>query len=330
MQDAKQGFWKRVAARIEHNWYSPSAFGNLWLLPLHALFWMIASARRVWFTLRPPVDVKLPVIVIGNIAVGGTGKTPLITWLARRGGELGIRVGIVSRGYGSSGGQYPLRVQANTDAAFCGDEPKLLANRLGCPVVVDPDRRRAVESLANEVDLVLSDDGMQHYRMPRVAEVVVVDHERGFGNGWLMPVGPLREPVERIESVDLVVRNGEDFILQPSSLINAASGLEVDFMRLEGRTVHAVAGIGNPQRFFATLRKLGMNPIEHVFADHHPYQPEDLQFGDKHPVVMTEKDWVKCREFVTENSWYLPVEAVLTRKTRQALEALLLTWGGKD
>ena len=329
MQEAQQGCWARLAARIEHNWYA-SARGNAWLFPLHVLFWLAAALRRFWFTLSPPADVRLPVIVVGNIAVGGTGKTPLITWMARRASEMGIRVGIVSRGYGGKSDQYPLRVLSDTDARLCGDEPRLLANRLGCPVVVDPDRRRAVESLAHEVDLVLSDDGMQHYRMPRVAEIVVVDHERGFGNGWLMPIGPLREPVGRLESVDLVVRNGKSFVLQPSALVNARTGQEVDFMRLEGRTVHAVAGIGNPQRFFATLRKLGMEPIEHVFEDHHPFCAEDLQFGDDHPVVMTEKDWVKCRNFVGGNAWYVPVEAVLDRKTRQALETLLLTWGGKD
>lgn len=327
--EAKDGLLARVAQSIEKNWYRSPVF-NAWLLPLQGLFWCGVVLRRLWYSIRVAEPAVLPVIVVGNISVGGTGKTPLIVWLATRARELNLRVGIVSRGYGGHSEQYPLRVDADTPASACGDEPRLLFNRTGCPVVVDPERKRAVASLIGEVDLVLSDDGLQHYAMARAAELVVVDHERGFGNGWLLPMGPLREPQERLQGVDLVIRNGKDFVLQPQMLMNAQTGEAVDLLALEGQKVHAVAGIGHPQRFFATLQTLGMELIEHPFGDHHPYTRNDLDFGDDRPIVMTEKDWVKCRDFVGVNCWYLPVDAVLNRTTRQTLDSLLLTWGEKE
>ncbi|WP_369854404.1 tetraacyldisaccharide 4'-kinase [Candidatus Thalassolituus haligoni] len=318
----------RLASWIEQHWYRSPIF-NAWLLPLQWLFWLLVMSRRIFYALFPPAAVAVPVIVVGNISVGGTGKTPLIVWLANRARELNMRVGIVSRGYGGSAEHYPLEVTQDTPADVCGDEPLLLFERLGCPVVVDPKRRRAVEYLADKVDLVLSDDGLQHYAMPRVAELVIVDGKRGFGNGWLLPIGPLREPQTRLDSVDRVIVNGKDFVLQPLAMINAVTAERADLLTLDAGEVHAVAGIGSPERFFGTLRQLGMTPIEHPFADHHPFTPEDLMFGDDKPVVMTEKDWVKCRSFVNKNCWYLPVDAVPNRATRLALDTLLTTWGEK-
>jgi len=319
----------RLKNHIEQGWYR-SIWHNIVLLPLHWLFWLVVLLRQMVYAVFPPKPVSVPVIVVGNITVGGTGKTPLITWLAQRAMQLQMRVGIVSRGYGGQSAGYPLWVGPNTAVAECGDEPWLLQNRLGCPVVVDPVRRRAVEALAGKVDIILSDDGLQHYGMPRVAEIIVVDDKRGLGNGWLMPIGPLREPAARLQSVDRVVSNGSDFVLQPLELRNARTGSAIDWIKFEGKPVHAVAGIGNPDRFFATLKQLGMNPIEHPFGDHHPFVAEDLEFGDSHPVIMTEKDWVKCRDLAGDNVWYLPVEPVLTRPVRHALEKLLKTWGDKS
>lgn len=327
MSDGEQT-GKRFAERIAANWYR-SPWVNLWLLPLHALFWVVVLLRRIWFAVFPPTASTVPVIVVGNISVGGTGKTPLIVWLANRASELGMRVGIVSRGYGGHSEAYPLKVTREMSPAVCGDEPWLLHNRLNCPVVVAPRRIQAVEQLQGQVDLILSDDGMQHYAMPRVAEVLVVDSERGFGNGWLLPIGPLREPKTRTESVDCVVENGKDFILQPLQLVNAMTGEQADLLTLAGQRVHAVAGIGHPARFFNTLKKLDMDVIEHPFDDHHPFNAADINYNDDLPVVMTEKDWVKCRDFVSERYWYLPVDAVPARKTRYTLDKILLTWGEK-
>ncbi len=315
-----------VADLIARNWYR-RPIANFWLLPLHALFSLAVLLRRFWFAVFPPPASQTPVIVVGNISVGGTGKTPLITWLVNRAQELDMRVAVVSRGYGGHASQYPLEVTQDVLVSECGDEPWLLHHRLGCRVVVDPERRRAVKHLEGEVDLILSDDGMQHYAMPRVAELLVVDGERGFGNGWLLPVGPLREPKTRLESVDCVLVNGKDFVLQPAHLVNALTGEVADLLAFESKRIHGVAGIGHPARFFNTLTQIGMEVIEHPFGDHHPFQSHDIEFEDTYPVVMTEKDWVKCREFVTANHWYLPVDAILGKQARHALDTLLLTWG---
>jgi tetraacyldisaccharide 4'-kinase len=313
---------------VERNWYR-SPVWNFWLLPLHWLFWLAVLLRRLWFAVFPAEAVSVPVIVVGNISVGGTGKTPLILWLVERAKAMNLSVGVVSRGYGGQSDRYPLMVEADTLETECGDEPKLIAQRTGCPVVVDPIRRNAVQALAGKVDLILSDDGLQHYAMPRVAEIVVVDGERGLGNQWMLPIGPLREPESRLEQADLVVVNGKDFVLQAQQPINAETGELVDLLEFEGKQVHGVAGIGNPKRFFSTLTQLGMDVIEHPFPDHHPFQPEDLAFDDELPVLMTEKDWVKCRAFVSKRVWYLPVDAVPVRSARYSLDNLLQTWGEK-
>ncbi|MGB1092097.1 MAG: tetraacyldisaccharide 4'-kinase [Oceanobacter sp.] len=324
--DPKQNTRKGLAAAIERNWYR-AFFWNLWLAPLAVLFGLVVMLRRIWFSLFPAASEQLPVIVVGNVTIGGTGKTPLIIWLVEQARKLNIRVGVVSRGYGGKSEQYPLWVTADTPESESGDEPRLIALRTGCPVVVDPVRKNAVAALVGSVDLVLSDDGLQHYAMARAAEIVVIDGERRLGNRWMLPVGPMREPASRLDQADLVITNGKDFILQPSSPINASTGKVVDLLEFEGQKVHGVAGIGHPERFFSALEKLGMEVIRHPFPDHHPYQKSDLDFEDELPVFMTEKDWVKCQAFANENHWYLPVDAVPIRSARQALESLLLTWG---
>ena len=317
---------ERLTRFIEHNWYQPTPGWNYALLPL----WLLAAPfilLKRWRAQRNPVaTLKTPVVVVGNITVGGTGKTPLITWLVKRVESLGYRAAIVSRGYGGEAEDYPLMVQRDTPVSLCGDEPKLLQRRLNCPVVVDPLRRRAVELLNGEVDIIFSDDGLQHYGMGRNAEILVVDAQRGFGNGWLLPVGPLREPLNRAKEVDLVLQNGQDFNVIASRLVNAKDGREQPLEWLRGRELHAVAGIGNPQRFYNTLAHHGARVQQHSFADHHQFSVSDLLFDDQLPVVMTEKDWVKCAGFARQHMWYLVVDADLAESSApidQLLQRLL-------
>jgi len=315
--------WQQLTQGIEQNWYSRRPGLNLLLLPL----WLLAAPVIYWKryqALENPVEkLRTPVVVVGNITVGGTGKTPLITYLVNRVQALGYRAGIISRGYGGEAPGYPLLVTNGTAVDYCGDEPKLLQQRLQCPVVVDPQRRRAASLLDGEVDIIFSDDGLQHYGLGRDGEILVVDGERGFGNGWLLPVGPLREPVSRADSVDVVLTNGSDFSVHAARLINASSGRQQPLSWLEGRAIQAVAGIGNPQRFYRTLEDLGARVEPHSFADHHEFKARDFNFPAASDIVMTEKDWVKCRAFATENMWYLAVDAQLTSAAEQQLDVLL-------
>lgn len=315
----------KLAAVIERNWYG-SAWKNFWLLPLWPIVSLIVTYKRARFLNQPPAENVRPVVVVGNLSVGGTGKTPLIVYLVERARALGLHPGIVSRGYGGKAPCYPLQVNAQTPVAHCGDEPMLLHARLNCPVVVDPQRRRAAQALADQVDIIFSDDGLQHYAMARRAEIVVVDGKRRFGNGWLLPIGPLREPLDRLATVDVVLVNGDDFTVEPTALVNAKNGNVIGLDSFNGRTLHAVAGIGNPERFYRTLQNLGIDVIEHSFADHHPFQASDFYFaGSQDVVVMTEKDWVKCRSFAQDNWWYVPVNAQPNERSQQALDALLLS-----
>ncbi|MBE0483727.1 MAG: tetraacyldisaccharide 4'-kinase [Bacterioplanes sp.] len=312
----------RLAQSVERNWYQP-AWRNAWLLPLIPLVALVVNIKRWRHQRSPASPLAVPVLVVGNITVGGTGKTPFMTYLVAQIQARGLRVGIVSRGYGGKSAQYPLWVTSETPVDECGDEPKLLQQRLLCPVVVDPQRARAAQALIGHVDIILSDDGLQHYALTRQAEVVVIDAGRGFGNGWLLPVGPLREPVSRLQQADLCLRNGDDFHVQALSLLNVASGLQRPLTDLSGLTVHAVAGIGHPERFFKTLRDLGAHVIPHPFPDHYAYQMHDVQFDDEHLIVMTEKDWVKCHEFADERHWYLTIGVVLDEQAERHISDLL-------
>jgi tetraacyldisaccharide 4'-kinase len=253
----------------------------------------------------------------------------LLTALAEELKRRGHRVGVVSRGYGGNAKNYPLLVNNKTPAALCGDEPAMMAQRLDMPVVVDPQRNRAIamfdSTSAWPCDVILSDDGLQHYAMPRDIEILVVDAQRGFGNGLCLPAGPLREPLRRLRSVDFLVANGPDVLhklpkqhsfvnmtLKPLACVNVTTGERVAIDKFfRHQLVHAVAGIGNPQRFFQTLRDLGSQVIEHPFPDHYIYVPRDLEFGDALPVLMTEKDAVKCKNIPLRNAWYVEVKAVL-------------------
>ncbi len=293
----------------------------LLLRPLESLYRRVVTRRRQRFLAGDPPAFRpaVPVVVVGNLTVGGTGKTPLILWLIEHCRARGLRVGVVSRGYGAQPPALPWRVRADQTARQAGDEPLMIVQRSGVALMVDPDRPRAVQALlaAEPLDLILCDDGLQHYRLARDLELVLIDAARGLGNGRCLPAGPLREPAERLESVDACLFNGAAadtadgfaFNLRPSALINLATG-ERRALDLwpAGQALHALAGIGNPERFFATVEALNWRPVRHPFADHAEYSAADLQFTPPLPLLMTEKDAVKCRAFASTDSWYLAVE----------------------
>jgi tetraacyldisaccharide 4'-kinase len=328
-------------------WYRESAGFSL-LAPLGWLYAGVMALRRAAYTARVLRTYRAgkPVIVVGNLTVGGTGKTPLVAWLAQQLSLEGLRVGIVSRGYGRSGDS-PARVHAESSWREVGDEPMLLASLTGCEVVVARDRFAGAQKLvALGVDVVIADDGLQHLSLARDCEIVVVDGARGFGNRRLLPAGPLREPASRVYEADIVVVNGTP---EHASLRSCrADGLQMSLSggeahrvdglaapepleHFRGRRVHAVAGIGNPQRFFRDLRARGIELIEHPFADHHPFTRAELTFGDDLPVLMTQKDAVRCREIADARLWYVPVVAQFTESQgRELLDkvALALAPGG--
>jgi len=288
------------------------------LWPASLAFGLVAALRRIFYRLGilPSAHPGIPVIVVGNLTAGGSGKTPLVIWIAERLKKQGWTPAIVSRGYGARV-DAPRAASIADDAAAVGDEPILLSRRSGCPVWVGAERIavcRALRAAHPEVDVLILDDGLQHYALRRDIEIALVD-ARGFGNGFLLPAGPLREPPSRLRSVDGVVGHG-------ASISGYSMKLEGDeFHRMTdaaerrkasafaGQRVHAVAGIGEPNRFFLHLAKLGIQAIPHPFPDHHPFTPRDLDFGDEAPVLMTEKDAVKLRRAARANWWVLPVTA---------------------
>ena len=299
------------------HWYRLSAVSIL-LVPLSLVFRLLVGLRRLLFKLGalPSSRLHIPVVVVGNLTVGGTGKTPLVLALATALGRNGLRPGILSRGYGS-GSASPRAVTAGGKAERVGDEPLLLAERSGCPVWVGADRVAAARALCAahpECNVILCDDGLQHYRLQRDFEIAVED-ERGLGNGLLLPAGPLREPASR--RVDAKVTNGRSpgpgafpMRLVPAGMYrvgNAPAPLALS--ELSGKRLHAVAGIGNPGRFFATLSNMGLVFSAHPFPDHHGFLETDLQFEDCDFVLMTEKDAVKCRRFGRHDLVAVRVEA---------------------
>lgn len=335
---------KDGTSRLLGAWYDPNWRQNRpWLAvfwPLSLFYRLLISGRRYGYhrrwlhRYRSPV----PVVVVGNIAVGGTGKTPVVVALAKALQQAGFRPGIISRGYGSQAKYYPYLVSPDSNAKEVGDEPLLIARSTLCPVVISPKRSAAIKSLlsTHDCDVLIADDGLQHYAMDRDIEIVVVDGQRLFGNQQCLPTGPLREPLSRLSSVDWVIINGGEgkqtyidglannevinMSLKPSVLISLADNHSVALEQWESSLrVHAVAGIGNPDRFFQTLRDLGFEVIEHAFADHHDFCAADLTFDDDLAVIMTEKDAVKVQPFAQNHYWYLPVSAQLDPKFYQAL-----------
>ena len=312
---------------VNRVWYGRSR-GFVPLMPLTWLYAAVIAVRRFLYRHRllPIHRVGVPVIVIGNLTVGGTGKTPLTIWLVAALRARGFNPGVASRGYRGSVGRSPQLVHADSDAAVVGDEPVLIARRCQCPVAVHPDRVAAARLLAREgVDVVIADDGLQHYRLGRDAEIAVVDGERGFGNGRLLPAGPLREPLSRLAGVDQILVNGGrsagaastvtgglpvNFFELRATEARRLDGNSVPLSSLAGSTVHAIAAIGNPERFFAMLEAVGIDVIATPLRDHAGIEARDMDFDDDLQVVMTEKDAVKCG-LQSDGVWYVPVDVVM-------------------
>lgn len=322
-------------------WYGPR--GPWWLVPLSIFYGLVMATRSVLYRLglRHRVKVGVPVVVVGNLTVGGTGKTPLVAWLASRLAACGLRVAIISRGYGGRA-RGVTRVTIHSRPAEVGDEPLLLARRAQATVFIGRDRVAAAKAaVADGADVVISDDGLQHLALVRDCEIVVIDGQRGFGNGCLLPRGPLRESPRRLRRVNAVVINGAmaagfrlpSFVqhtlfalrLRPGDALPVAGGASLrSLSSFRGAGVHAVAGIGNPQRFFDMLREAGLTVYEHPMPDHHAFKPGDLNFGDRLPVLMTEKDAVKCAAFADERCWFVPVTAEFAETDARGLVDLVL------
>lgn len=305
---------------LTHSWVNKIWYQDhplRWILaPFSMVFAGVVSVRRFILQRFMQRRFPIPIIVVGNLTVGGVGKTPLVITLANTLRAKGLRVGIVSRGYGARG-PFPRAVQANDDAHRVGDEPLLMAKKTTCPVVIAPKRPSAVQYLLKNypLDVIISDDGLQHYAMGRAIEIVVIDGIRGLGNGLMLPAGPLRESKKRLQRVDFVIVNGGEWPdayrmdLVAGELTQLISGKVLKPTAFHS-PVAAVAGIGNPKRFYQTLTSLKLDYTPYPFADHHQFTSKELAFNEK-TVVMTEKDAVKCVSFATEQMYFLPVEAHL-------------------
>jgi len=310
----------------------------MWLLwPLKVLYAVVTSMRRFAYRIgiKRSFALDIPVVIVGNLTVGGNGKTPVVIWLARLLTQQGLKVGIISRGYGGEH-QSPLVVQQDTPTALCGDEPKLIVNQSGCMMAVGRDRVATGELLiaaakeeGNTLDIIISDDGLQHYRLARQMEVIVIDGDRRFGNNHLLPMGPMREGKWRSENATLVINNGgtsgfneELMQLVPTGLRFVDDNRIAQYDEIISAEVVAMAGIGYPQRFFNTLAALDIKTVNEIaFADHQPYSTDMLSnlASDEQWLIMTEKDAVKCQYFAQKNWLYVPVDAKLTLAAKQKI-----------
>ncbi len=319
--------------RLDHYWYSRNRI-SLLLLPLSWIFCLIVWLRRLAYRLRLFTVYKssVPVIVVGNITVGGTGKTPLVIWLADYLQQQGFCPGIISRGYGGNAQSWPQPVEDDSDPRLMGDEPVMIARRSGCPMWVGPNRPETARALlqSTDCDIIISDDGLQHYALGRDIEIAVIDGKRLLGNGFCLPAGPLRERAARLSKVDMLVVNdgewqeGYQMTLEGGRMVNLKDpSLTSDLAAFSGYEVHGIAGIGHPRRFFDALRRYGLKVMEHPFDDHHQYIAQEVTPGDELSVIMTEKDAVKCSGFAKEHHWYLEVYAKLDGAFSQQLDSLL-------
>ena len=307
-----------VQSWLNSIWYDRPA-PPWWMVPLSLTYGAVSGSRRFLYVhhVRKASRISCPVVVVGNVSVGGTGKTPLVCWLVAHLAERGYKPGIVTRGYGGSSRDVR-RITAADDPNVVGDESILLARRTGAPVAIGRDRPAAAQLLAGGgCNVIVSDDGLQHYALARDCEVVVIDGDRRFGNGWLLPAGPLREAPGRLRVADAVVVNGGRALrqgalsmrLEAKTAVALRGGAVQPLRAFAGTSIHAVAGIGNPERFFNMLRSRGIEVVGRPLADHARLTPEDIEFGDDKSVFMTEKDAVKCTEFAGTQHWYVPVSA---------------------
>ncbi|WP_019584122.1 tetraacyldisaccharide 4'-kinase [Thioalkalivibrio sp. ALE16] len=325
-----------LGARLWDQWSQRGPFAAA-MFPLSLVYAGLAEwNRQRQEQLRR--DITIPakaVIVVGNLTLGGSGKTPMTVWLAKRLRAAGYRPGIVSRGYGGRGDVAGIAVTPDSDPVVVGDEPLLIARRTGVPVQVDRDRVRGARALTEQgVDVVIADDGMQHHRLPRDITILMVDGKRRFGNGLCLPAGPLREPRRARERADFVIVTGGEagpgeiaMELVPASRLLRVDGADESRKphRFARRDAHAIAGIADPERFFRTLEAAKIGIIRHPFPDHHRFLPHQIRFDDELPVLMTEKDAVKCRSFAQDNHWYWPIAARLPTTFEPALLARLET-----
>jgi tetraacyldisaccharide 4'-kinase len=330
-------------------------FDNIWynrhilawfLTPLSWLFCVIVQIRKKAYSVGVFTQNRLPVpiIIVGNLTIGGTGKTPIVIALAQYFKKQGFKPGIVSRGYRGRAKTWPQSVCADSDPRLVGDEPVLLARHSGCPVAVAPKRITAVQSLLDheQCNLILSDDGLQHYALDRDIEIAVLDDIRRWGNGHCLPAGPLREPLNRLKTVDFILIKSTDSqveqkktplleeagfltamtckLIMPDKIQNIVDpSILYPLSTLCDKPVHAIAGIAYPARFFSYLRDKGLKIHCHLFPDHYDYQASDIDFNDDLPVIMTEKDAVKCQHFAGPQHWYLPISIRLPQALTQGL-----------
>jgi len=327
---------KKLLQNLPKYWYQkhPLLYAAY---PLALLYQTVTFIRSNYYRRRSAnLKFTVPIIVVGNISVGGTGKTPLVIALVQLLKAQGWQPGVVSRGFGGKATNYPQHVTADSKASAVGDEAILIAQRGQCPVVVDPKRVRAVQALLAQqlCDVVISDDGLQHYALPRDIEIAVIDGQRGFGNGLCLPAGPLRESRRRLKEVDFVICNGDrrghiaqseypmELIAQRIYNIHNSQWL-AQIEQLRRQPIHAIAAIGHPERFFHQLRKLGFTIIPHPFPDHHMFSPQDIDFAGTGEIIMTEKDAVKCRSFADDNCWVMPIKTKLSDEFCKAFFAKL-------
>jgi tetraacyldisaccharide 4'-kinase len=319
----------RFQQMILRSWYNPISW-TLLLLPLSWLFQLISRIRRYNLTLNQKKNTA-PVIVIGNITIGGSGKTPLVIHLAKLFSHAGYKVGIISRGYGRiESDQKPILVTPNNDASEVGDEPVIIVQQTQCAMVIGRNRIACIEKLLStfpSTDIILSDDGLQHYKMSRDIEIAVINGNKRFGNGFCLPAGPLREPVSRLNQVDYVIAShkalADEYLLSYHLKSFVSLDPQINSIPIPYHSfteVHAVAGIGEPAAFFSSLEGIGIKIIKHTFPDHHSYKISDLDFGDDLPIIMTEKDAVKCKMFNLKNGWFLTIETSLPQEFESTIK----------
>ncbi|WP_031432889.1 tetraacyldisaccharide 4'-kinase [Methylomarinum vadi] len=310
---------KTLARWLQDAWYK-EMYVSTWIMPFSLIYVDIIRLRRFLYCkgIFKSSKLPVPVIIVGNITVGGTGKTPLVIWLANWLREHGYNPGVISRGYGGEAKEKAVFVGKDSDPQVVGDEPVLIARHSASPMAVCADRVAAGRTLLqqHDCDVIVCDDGLQHYALQRDIEIAVIDGQRRFGNGYCLPAGPLREPIERLREVDLVIVNGEaeeegEYAMRfiGDRAVNLKTGEEKELRQFKDTPCHALAGIGNPQRFFKLLTAAGLKFQEHVFPDHFQFAAADIRFQDGKPALMTEKDAVKCQAFADESHWHVPIRA---------------------